>query len=74
MDSRLVISSDPCLWKSGYILLTAGPLFLGRKRNKQVNGVCTQEAFETVSEKQFSPPDSSPSSFLASTILCASRG
>lgn len=74
MDSRLGLSSGPCLSKLGYILLTAGPLFFGRKWKKQVNGVCIQEVFETVSEKQFSLPDSSPSSFSASTILCASRG
>lgn len=74
MDSRLELCSGPCLLKSGYILLTAGPFLGGRKRKKQVNGDCIQEAFETVSEKPFSLPDSSLSSFSASTILCASRG
>lgn len=74
MDSRLGLCSGPCLLKLGYILLTADPLFFGRKRKKQVNGVCIQKAFETVSEKQFSVPDSSLSSFSASTIVCASRG
>lgn len=74
MDSRLGLCSGPCLLKLGYILLTAGPLFFGRKGKKQVNGVCIQEAIETVSEKQFSLPDRSLSSFSASTILCARRG
>lgn len=42
-----------CLFKLGYILFTVSPFSSWEKEKKQVNGGCIQEAFDTVSEKQF---------------------
>lgn len=68
-------SIQVCVRSSGDTFCSQQVLFLlGRKRKKQVNGGCIQEAFETVSEKVFFSLKFPPSSFSASTMLFASRG